>query len=66
MTDYVIIGEGSIERHSIAIAREIMGALQNLGEVPICVEGLHTGDWVVMDYCGDYYVILGISQGNIL
>lgn len=50
ITDYVIIAEGSVDRHVIAIARAVMDALQPLGEKPIHVEGLQTGDWIVLDY----------------
>lgn len=52
ITDYVIIAEGSVDRHAIAIARSVMDALQQqqLGEKPIHFEGLQTGDWIVLDY----------------
>ncbi len=49
-TDYVLIAEGSVDRHVIAIAKEIMEILEEKGEKPIYVEGLQSGDWVVIDY----------------
>ncbi len=50
LTDYVLIAEGSVDRHVIGIAREIIDVLKGMGERPIHVEGLEQGDWVVIDY----------------
>ena len=57
LTDYVLIAEGSVDRHVIAIARELMQTLKEGGEKPIYVEGLEAGDWVVLDYL-DYMIHL--------
>lgn len=50
LTDYVIIAEGNVDKHVIAIAQAIIERLQQLGYPPIYVEGIKTGDWVVIDY----------------
>lgn len=50
MTDYVIIAEGNVDRHVVAIAQAVIGVLKQAGELPIHVEGLQTGDWVVIDF----------------
>ncbi len=50
ITDYVILAEGTVDRHVIAIARSIEDVLFSLSEKPSHVEGLQTGDWVVLDY----------------
>lgn len=47
ITDYLIIAEGNVDRHVISIARSIM---DDLKEIPIHVEGLANGDWVVLDF----------------
>lgn len=48
--DYLIIAEGNVERHIKAIANEITHELKKINEVPLHVEGLQEGDWVVIDY----------------
>ncbi|MBS0630038.1 MAG: ribosome silencing factor [Verrucomicrobia bacterium] len=50
LTDYVLVAEGSVDRHVIAIAHAVIDALKKEGERPFQVEGLETGDWVVIDY----------------
>jgi ribosome-associated protein len=50
ITDYVLIAEGNVDRHVIAIAKAIEKAMQQVGETPQHVEGIHRGDWVVLDY----------------
>ena len=50
LTDYVIIAEGNVEKHVVAIAQTIIDRMQQIGQAPIYVEGLKTGDWVVIDY----------------
>jgi ribosome-associated protein len=50
LTDYVIIAEGNIDKHVIAIANAIIQHLQQLGQPPMYVEGIKTGDWTVIDY----------------
>lgn len=55
LTDYILIAEGSVDRHVIAMAKEVVETLKKQGERPIYVEGLQTGDWVVIDYL-DYMI----------
>jgi ribosome-associated protein len=50
LTDFVIIAEGTVDRHVIAIARAIEAELTATGRKPVNVEGLQEGDWVVLDY----------------
>lgn len=50
LTDYFLIGEGNVDRHVIALAKEVIERLKQEGEVPAHVEGLDQGDWVVIDY----------------
>ena len=50
MADYAIIAEGSADRHVIAIGEAIIKTLSEEGEKPLYVEGLDTGDWVVIDF----------------
>jgi ribosome-associated protein len=52
ITDCILIAEGNVDRHVIAIARGIMDTLQEKKEKPFHMEGLQTGDWVVLDYSG--------------
>lgn len=50
LTDYILIAEGAVDRHVIAIADEVAKVLKEHKITPIHVEGLQTGDWVVLDY----------------
>ena len=50
LNDYVIIAEGNVDKHVTAIAHEIIDTLAGHGMLPVYVEGLKTGDWVVIDY----------------
>ncbi len=50
LADYVVIAEGNVDRHVIAIARAIEAALAERGIQPVCREGMQSGDWVVLDY----------------
>ncbi|MDN3506754.1 MAG: ribosome silencing factor [Simkaniaceae bacterium] len=55
LTDYVLIAEGNVDRHVVAIAKDVIDVLKNQGERPIYVDGLESGDWVVIDYL-DYMI----------
>ncbi len=50
LTDYVIIAEGNVDRHVIAIARAVIQILKEEGIYPVHTEGLQSGDWVVIDF----------------
>jgi len=57
LTDYILIAEGNVDRHVIAIAKELIEVLKSQGEKPIYTEGLQSGDWIVLDYL-DYMIHL--------
>lgn len=50
LTDYVIIAEGSVDRHVSSIAQGIIDALQEAGVKVHQMEGLQAGDWIVLDF----------------
>lgn len=61
MTDYMIIAEGSVERHVYAISQAIQEKLKGDGEYPLHVGGEKESDWIVIDYC-DFIVHLFIPD----
>ena len=50
LTDYVIIAEGSVNKHVTGIAQAVIQALKVHEISPKHHEGLAVGDWVVLDY----------------
>ncbi len=52
ITDYVLIAEGNVDRHVTSMARAVIDELRQQGERCLHVEGLQTGDWVVIDFIG--------------
>jgi ribosome-associated protein len=48
--DVVIIAEGNVDRHVVAIAREVESAMDEVGYPPLHTEGRSHGDWVVLDF----------------
>ena len=50
ITDYLLIADGNVEKHVIAMAKELLDVLQEAGVTPLHVEGLETGDWIVLDF----------------
>ncbi|MCP5510067.1 MAG: ribosome silencing factor [Chlamydiales bacterium] len=50
ITDYILVAEGNVDRHVVALSKSIQQALLEIGEKPIFVEGEQNGDWVVLDY----------------
>lgn len=50
ITDYVLIAEGQIERHVLAMHEEIISKLKEKNYHPVCTEGSTTGEWIVIDY----------------
>ncbi len=50
IADFVVIAEGNVDRHVIAIGYAVESALKEWGIKPSYVEGMQTGDWVVLDY----------------
>jgi len=47
VTDYLIIAEGNVDRHVMAIANTIV---EETGTVPHHIEGMQSGDWVLLDF----------------
>jgi ribosome-associated protein len=50
LTDFIVVAEGTVDRHVKAIAREIEKELLVRGEKPIYTEGKIHGDWIILDY----------------
>lgn len=50
MTDFFMIAEGTVDRHVQALARAIIDKLKEHGISPTHVEGMASGDWIVIDY----------------
>ncbi len=52
IADYLVIAEGNVDRHVLAIARAVTDQLRQRDSSPLYMEGLETGDWVVLDFAG--------------
>ena len=50
ITDYVIVAEGNVDRHVMAISKGIQETLCEVQEKPTFVEGGRAGEWIVLDY----------------
>lgn len=50
ITDMMIIAEGFVDRHVIALALASEKALKDMGKTVFKQEGMHSGEWVVLDY----------------
>ncbi len=50
LTDYVIIAEGDVDKHVIAIADAVQKTMEGEGLKVSFAQGMQTGDWVVLDY----------------
>lgn len=50
ITDNIIIAEGFVDRHAIALAQGCEQALKDMGKTLFRQEGMHSGEWVVLDY----------------
>ena len=49
-TDYIVIAEGNVDRHVLAIANAIIAEGKEDGYIAHHIEGREGGDWVVIDY----------------
>ncbi len=47
ITDFLLIAEGNVDRHVASICSAVVA---EMGERPLHVEGLQTGDWAVLDF----------------
>lgn len=54
-TDYMIIVTGTSNRHVMAVADNVIDKLREAGRRPTGVEGMESGDWVLIDF-GDAVV----------
>lgn len=49
-TDYIVIAEGNVDRHVLAIANSVIAEMKQEGYIAHHIEGREGGDWVVIDY----------------
>lgn len=54
-TDYMIIVTGTSNRHVTSVADKVIDKLRDQGRRPVGVEGMESGDWVLIDF-GDIVV----------
>jgi ribosome-associated protein len=57
MTDYFVFAEGNVDRHVKGLAIAVNAAIGEFGRSPLRIDGMQTGDWVVIDF-GDIVVHL--------
>ncbi len=51
ITDCLVIAEGNVDRHVVAIANSVVKEIEEeLGIRPHHMEGVDSGDWVLVDY----------------
>lgn len=53
--DYMIVVSGRSQRHVSSIASKLAERLKEIGNAPLSIEGLETGEWVLIDV-GDVIV----------
>lgn len=47
---YILIAEGTVDRHVKALAKHIIEAAEKKGLSPYLIDGERNGDWIVMDF----------------
>ena len=50
VTNYVLVAEGAINRHNVALGNEVIATLKEEGIEPFKKEGMSDGEWVALDY----------------
>ncbi len=61
-TDRFVICSGINERQVQAIADSILKTLRNEGVRPLHMEGRNRGNWVLMDYGGDFVIHVFLDE----
>ena len=49
VTDYLLIASGTSDRHVRSMADSVAQVAKNAGQIPLGVEGLDAGEWVLVD-----------------
>ena len=49
VTDYLVIASGTSDRHVKSLADKVISNAKDSGESPLGVEGLDSGEWVLID-----------------
>ena len=55
VTDRMIIASGTSKRHVVSIGQHVQEEVKHSGLIPMGIEGLETGEWVLVDL-GDLVV----------
>ena len=61
-TDYMVIASGRSSRQVAALAENVVTKAKQAGEAPLGVEGLRSGEWVLVDLCD---VVVHVMQPEV-
>jgi ribosome-associated protein len=50
ITDHLVIAEGFVDRHAMALAQNCEQSLKDMGKPVFKHEGVHSGEWIVLDF----------------
>jgi ribosome-associated protein len=50
VADYLVLGSAESDRQTRAVADHVDGMLARTGEHPLSIEGMTSGQWVLLDY----------------